>query len=147
MSILSLETVRLQATAPDKKAAITQAGELLVQQGYVNAAYIEGMLAREQLMSTYLCNGIAIPHGTFEYLNAVQRTGISVLQLPDGVEWEAGERVYLVIGIAATADEHLGVLANLAEIVEDLDALELLAHTSDPTVIVEMLNRSQPVES
>src|SRR5215211_6353141 len=127
MTIVTLETVRLQARAHDKLDAIRQAGELLIQGGCVEPPYVNGMLAREQIMSTYLGNGVAIPHGQHENLAEVRRTGISVLQLPEGVEWEEGELAYLVIGIAANADEHVGVLANLAKVIEDPDAAEQLA--------------------
>jgi mannitol/fructose-specific phosphotransferase system IIA component len=141
MTIVSLETVRLQARARDKLDAIRQAGELLIQGGCVEPPYVNGMLAREQTMSTYLGNGVSIPHGQHSDLALVRRTGISVLQIPDGVEWEPGERAYLVIGIAATSNEHVGVLANLAEIIEDPAAAEQFARTTDPMLIIERLNR------
>jgi mannitol/fructose-specific phosphotransferase system IIA component len=147
MTIVSLETIRLQGQASDKQEAIRQAGELLVRGGCVEPAYVNGMLAREQTMSTYLGNGVAIPHGQHEDLALVRRTGISVLQLPAGVEWEAGELAYLVIGIAATSDEHIGVLANLAEIVEDPAAAEQFARTTDPGSIMERLNRTYVEEA
>src|SRR5687767_6906034 len=143
MAIVSIEMVRLGARARDKQDAIRQAGELLVAGGCVEPAYVGGMLAREQIMSTYLGNGVAIPHGQHENLSDVRRTGISVLQLPGGVEWEPGELAYLVIGIAANADEHVGVLANLAEVIEDVDAAEQLARTTDPLLIVERLGRER----
>ena len=143
MSIVSLETVRLHGRALDKQDAIRQAGELLVQGGCVMPLYVNGMLAREQTMSTYLGNGVAIPHGQHENRTEVRRTGISVLQLPEGVEWETGERAYLVIGIAADAEEHVSVLANLAEVVEDIDAVNQLAQTSDPMLIIERLSRAR----
>ncbi|GAB4448707.1 MAG: hypothetical protein OHK0015_53570 [Chloroflexi bacterium OHK40] len=146
MSIISLATVRLRANASDKQDAICQAGELLVQDGRVAPTYVQGMLAREQTMSTYLGNGIAIPHGQHENRADVRRAGISVVQIPEGVEWESGERAYLVIGIAAAADEHLGVLANLAEVIEDPDAAEQLLHASDPMLIVERLSRPRVEE-
>lgn len=147
MSIVSIETVRLQVQVRDKQDAIRQAGELLVQSGCVAPTYVRGMLAREQTMSTYLGNGVAIPHGQHENLVDVRRTGISVLQIPDGVEWEPGERAYLVIGIAANADEHVGVLANLAEVIEDPDAADQLARTTDPMQIIERLNREHVDEA
>lgn len=146
MPIVSLETVRIQASALDKQDAIRQAGDLLVQGGCAMPLYINGMLAREQTMSTYLGNGVAIPHGQHENRADVRRTGISVLQLPAGVEWETGELAYLVIGIAADAEEHLGVLANLAEVVEDIEAVQQLAQTNDPMLIVERLSRARADE-
>lgn len=147
MSIISLGTVRLGASAADKEDAIAQAGALLVEAGCVTAAYVAGMLAREQTMSTYLGNGVAIPHGQFESRAEVRRAGISVVQLPAGVEWEPGERAFLVIGIAATEDEHLGVLANLAEVIEDPEAAAQLVGATDPALIVERLSRPPSVEA
>jgi len=146
MSIVSSETVRLGASARDKQDAIRQAGELLVQGGCVAPGYVQGMLNRELTMSTYLGNGVAIPHGQHENLGEVLRTGISVLQIPAGVEWEDGERAFLVIGIAANADEHVGVLANLAEVIEDEVAAAELAQTTDPGRIVERLSRAREAE-
>jgi len=139
--------VWLQARARDKLDAIRQAGELLIQGGCVEPSYVNGMLAREQTMSTYLGNGVSIPHGQHGDLALVRRTGISVLQIPDGIEWEPGERAYLVIGIAATSNEHVGVLANLAEIIEDPAAAEQFARTTDPMLIIERLNRTRVEEA
>lgn len=145
MAVLSSESIRLQATASDKLDAIRQAGELLVKTGCVAPGYVEGMLARERTMSTYLGNGVAIPHGEYDNLAQVYRTGISVLQLPAGVEWEDGELAHLIIGIAATSNEHVGVLASLAEVVEDEDKTNELIHTTDPAVILAAL-AAQPAE-
>ncbi len=92
-------------------------------------------------MSTYIGNGVSIPHGQFGDLQQVNRTGISVLQVPAGIEWEDGEKAYLIVGIAATGDEHIMVLQNLAEVVEDEDTAQLLATTTDPAVILENLNK------
>lgn len=140
MAVLSAERIRLQATAVDKLDAIRQAGELLVNSGCVAAEYVSGMLAREETMSTYLGNGVAIPHGTYDNKGQILQTGISVLQLPQGVEWEEGEKAYLVIGIAASSDEHVGVLSSLAEVIEDEATTELLIHTTDPALILTHLS-------
>ena len=141
--ILTLESIHVQGNATSKEDAIRKAGELLVKVGCVKPEYIESMLDREKTMSTYVGNGVSIPHGEFEGLSLVNRTGISVLQVPEGVEWEDGELAYLVVGIAATGDEHLQVLQNLATVIEDLETAELLAKTDDPALIHEKLN--QPI--
>src|SRR5262249_41642778 len=108
--------------------------------------YVQGMLNREQTMSTYLGNGVAIPHRHHENLGDVKSTGISVLQIPDGAEWEGGGRAYLGSGIAANAGERVGVLANLAEVIEDEDAATQLAHTTDAALIVERLSHARETE-
>lgn len=143
MTILSTDRIRLQATAQDKLDAIRQSGQLLVDSGCVQARYVDGMLAREELMSTYLGNGVSIPHGQDENRADILQTGISVLQLPDGVEWEDGEKAYLVIGIAASSDEHIGVLSNLAEVIEDEDMTQKLIKTTDAALILEQLGKDQ----
>src|SRR5512147_403864 len=109
MAILSKDRISLQAGATDKLDAIRKAGELLVTSGCVLPEYVDGMLKREESMSTSLGNGVAIPHGVYENREHILQTGISVLQLSNGVEWDAGEKVYLVIGIAASSDEHVSV--------------------------------------
>jgi mannitol/fructose-specific phosphotransferase system IIA component len=139
MSILSKDRISLQTNASDKIEAIRKAGEMLVKTGCVLSPYVDGMLAREQSMSTSLGNGVAIPHGIYENRDHILKTGISVLQLVDGVDWDDGEKVYLVIGIAAASDEHVGVLANLAEVIDDESHLAELLKTNDPDVIVKFL--------
>lgn len=140
MAILSKDRICLQGSAVNKADAIRQAGQLLVQTGCVLPPYIDGMLAREQSMSTSLGNGVAIPHGVYENRGHVLHTAISVLQIPGGVQWEEDETIYLVIGIAASGDEHVGVLSNLAELVEDENKLNEMMHTENPDVILGYLS-------
>jgi phosphocarrier protein FPr len=141
--ILSLDTIQMNATADSKEDAIQKAGALLVKAGCVHPDYVKGMLEREKTMSTFAGNGVSIPHGQFGDLTLVYRTGISVLQVPDGVEWEPGEKAYLIVGIAAKGEEHIQVLQNLATVLEDEATAQLLAQTDDPDVILNHLN--QPV--
>ena len=133
--------VLLGAQAADKVEAIRQAGELLIKAGCVAPSYINGMLARERVLSTYLGSGIAIPHGELADLRFVYRTGMSVLQLPEGVEWEPGERAYLVIGLASIDQRHVEVLTNLVELLQSPESITQLVHATDPMVIVERLTR------
>ncbi len=139
MTTLSLKSVQLNGTAKDKEDAIRQAGALLMNAGYVSEGYIPGMLEREQTMSTYMGNGVAIPHGMHDSREFITETGISVLQLPDGVEWEDGETAYLVIGIAANNDDHMTILMNLADAIEEEeDAAELIALTDAEEMIARL---------
>ena len=145
MDVLTRETVRLGVRATNKVDAIRQSGAVLVRSGYAAPSYVDGMLAREKVVSTYLGNGIAIPHGQPEDLDSVYHTGVSVLLLPEGVEWEPGEMAYLVIGLAATSasHEHFDVLANLVEVVQNPETTRQLIHATDPMIIVERLTRQR----
>lgn len=143
MSILSKERIQLNATATDRDDAIRKAGELLVNSGCVLPEYVEGMLKRETTMSTCLGGGVAIPHGMFENKEHVLQTGISVLQVPAGVAWDPDETVYLVIGIASSSDEHVGILASLADVVDDENNLKELIGATSPDVILKLLDNSE----
>lgn len=143
MNVLMRDMVVLGVRSADRLDAIRQAGEVLVRAGCVAPPYVDGMLAREQVQSTYLGSGIAIPHGRSEDLRLVHRTGVSVVQLPEGVEWEPGERAYLVIGLASEGMEHAGILASLVDILHMPDSIPTLIHTTDPMVIVERLTRGR----
>ncbi|HCU80763.1 MAG: phosphoenolpyruvate-dependent sugar phosphotransferase system EIIA 2 [Chloroflexi bacterium] len=137
---LTEETISLNASANSKEEATRMAGHLLVKGGYIDESYIDGMLAREKSMSTYIGNGVAIPHGQFDDLTLVHRTGISFLQIRDGVTWEGDEKAYLIIGIASNSDDHINILANLAEAIEDPTTAKLLAETSEVSVVLDHLN-------
>ena len=133
---LTTENVRLGAAAANKEEAIRQVGRLLVEGGFIEPAYVESMLGRELQANTFLGNGIAIPHGMGQDRELIRRTGIAVLQVPDGVVWKEGEQARLLIGIAARSDEHLTLLANLVDVLGDVEVAENLATTDDPSEII-----------
>lgn len=139
---LDERNIKLQARAKNKADAIWQGGELLVASGYIQSGYIDSMMAREKVANTYLGNGIAIPHGLPKNRELILRTGIAITQVPDGVEWNRGETVYLVVSIAARSDEHIGILRNLTNILDDAEAVRKLATTKDPADIMAVLSRS-----
>src|SRR5512136_2504196 len=110
---LERSNVQLQARVANKTEAIRAAGGLLVNSRYMQPGYIDSMLAREKVANTFLGNGISIPHGLPKDRDLILRTGIAVLQVPEGLEWNRGETVHLVVAIAARSDEHIGILQNL----------------------------------
>jgi PTS system mannitol-specific IIC component len=128
--VLKRENIKLGLESIARDEAIKMAGELLYESGYVNEDYIDAMLEREEELTTYIGQGVAIPHGVGAAKKKIKKTGISILQFPDGVDFE-GETAYLVIGIAGLGNEHLKVLANLSEMIEDDDNAEKLRTTDD----------------
>jgi len=117
--------------------AIKAAGKLLNELGYVEEGYIDAMVKREETVTTYMGLGVAIPHGTGDAKKKVQKTGIVMLQYPEGVDFD-GEKAQLVFGIAGIGDEHLGLLAKISEIIEDPERLEQLKTTKNVDEIMEM---------
>ena len=130
---LTTSLIRLGATPRDKNEAIRQVAALLAENGKVAPEYVEGMFAREAQENTYLGNGVAIPHGTPESRHLIRETAIAVLQVPGGIDWEddEGELAYLIVGIAASDNEHLAVLKRLSTVVGDEEVAERLAKTTD----------------
>ncbi len=144
MLALNLNQVRLNAKAQNKRDAIEQVAQLLVQSGNIDPRYIDSMFAREQVANTYLCNGIAIPHGMPENREFILHTGIAVLQIPDGVAWNDEDTVYLLVGIAAKSNEHLNILRKLTRVVSDEEEAQRLAQTANPADIIEALTGARP---
>jgi mannitol/fructose-specific phosphotransferase system IIA component len=136
--LLSADAVRLGCAAADRFDAVRQAGQLLVEVGAVEPAYAEAMQEREQSLSSYVGEGFAIPHGTDAARALVRRAALAFLQFPDGVDWD-GEDVRACVAIAATADEHVGVMGQLARVLMDPDQAEELRTTTDPLRVLDLL--------
>jgi multiphosphoryl transfer protein len=111
----------------------------LIENGNMKPGYITSMMEREKVAHTYLGNGIAIPHGLPNDRDLILETGISVVQIPNGVEWNPGEQVYLVVGIAAKSDEHLEILSNLTHVLDDEPTIQRLSQTGNPDDIIACL--------
>ena len=122
--ILTPETIELQAKLGSQEEAIRRAGALLVENGNVEERYIDSMFERERSVSTYMGNAVAIPHGTNYSKQWVARSGLSIITVPDGVEYGDGEVAKLVIGIAGKGDEHLELLSKIALVVSEEENVE-----------------------
>ncbi len=137
-SILTKENIRLNMSVGSKEEAIRMTGNILVEKGYVEADYIEKMLEREELTSTYMGNFVAIPHGTEDSKDFVKESGISFIQVPDGVDFGAGNIVKLLIGIAGKNNEHLDILSNIAIVCSEEENIEKLVNAKTAEEILEI---------
>jgi phosphocarrier protein FPr len=140
MLAMNASDVRLGASVATKEDAIRAVGQILVNGGAIEQEYVESMLAREKTATTFLGNGVVIPHGRPQDSGRIKETRVAVLQVPGGVEWGEGKVARLVFGIAAKSDEHIGVLRKLTGIVCDGDLAEQLAETHDPADILAAIN-------
>ena len=136
--ILKVENILTGLAPESKEEAIRRAGMLLHESGYVDAAYVDAMIERENLTTTYMGMGLAIPHGTSEAKTAVKKSGIAVLQYPEGVDF-GDEKAHLIIGIAGVGDTHLEILAKVSEALEDEEVLERLSKSAEASEIYETL--------
>ena len=137
--VIIADGIRLNQTPVSKEEAIQAAGELLAKLGYVDVSYVDAMQEREKLVTTYMGMGVAIPHGTTQAKGTVKKTGIVLLQYPDGVDF-GDEKAQLVFGIAGIGDEHLDLLAKICEMLEDEEVLEKLKTTADVNWVLERLS-------
>ncbi len=137
--ILVKDGVQLNLAPVSKEQAIQAAGELLAKLGYVDKTYVDAMQEREKLVSTYMGMGVAIPHGTSQAKDTVKKTGIVLMQYPEGVDF-GDEKAQLVFGIAGIGDEHLDLLSKICEMLEDEEILETLKTTNNIEWILERLN-------
>ncbi len=136
---LTPNDIRLSAAADSKVEAIVQIVDQMVADGLVDSAYLQGMLDREEQTSTYLGNGIAIPHGTTETRDLVKETGLKVFRFPEGIEWGKDQIVYTAVGIAAKSDEHLAILRQLTRVIGDEALSKKLHTTKNPNEVKSIL--------
>lgn len=143
-TLIQPQLIGLGAAPADKTEAIRQAGQLLADAGCIAPAYIDSLLAREQTANTFLGSGVAIPHGQIADRHMIARTGIAVLQVPQGVAWNAEQRATLIFAIAAQSDEHLALLRRLTRLLQDEATLHKLATTQDANDILAAFEQSAP---
>ncbi|MDF2988693.1 MAG: mannitol transporter subunit [Eubacterium sp.] len=122
--VLLLDNIRVDLKSVSKDEAIEMAGQVLAESGFVLPEYIEAMKEREKVLSTYLGGGIAIPHGVGAAKDKILRTGICILQFPEGVVFGEDKIAHLVVGIAGKGKEHLTILSNLAEFIQEGEAIK-----------------------
>ncbi|WSA12521.1 PTS sugar transporter subunit IIA [Micromonospora sp. NBC_01813] len=137
-ALLERRAVRLTEQAGDRIAAIRRCGEVLVETGAVTDEYVAAMLERERSISTYVGEGVAIPHGTLASKEAVRRDALAVLRFPDGVDWD-GAQVTVCVAIAARGDGHVELLAALAEILLDPDKARELREATEIDDVLRLL--------
>lgn len=138
-SLLRKENVFLNQEFANKEEAIRFAGRVLVDSGYVEESYIEAMIERDNMTSTFMGNDVAIPHGTEEAKKAVLKSGFTVLQVPQGVDFD-GEKVRLIFGIAGKDGTHLEILSGIAVTCSDMANIEKMVKAETAEELMELLN-------
>lgn len=131
--LLERKNIRLNCKAMPKEDVIREMGKILYESGYVNAAYADAMLKREDSFPTNIGNGIALPHGVEEAKKEILHSGIAVMVFPEGTDW-GNEMVKLVIGIAGVGEDHLEILSIIAEKMADPNAVERIVASSSEEI-------------
>lgn len=140
-NLLRDENILLNQSLSTQEEAIEKAGELLVDSGVVKAGYVQAMKDREQIVSTFMGNALAIPHGTDEAKNEVIASGLSLLQIPEGLDWN-GEEVKVVIGIAGKNGEHLDLLSQIAITFSEEENIDKIVNAASPQAIRQVFEEA-----
>ncbi|PRP49894.1 PTS mannitol transporter subunit IIA [Bacillus halotolerans] len=140
MQVLAKENIKLNQTVATKEEAIRLAGQTLIDNGYVTDDYIEKMFEREETSSTFMGNFIAIPHGIEDAKSEVLHSGISIIQIPGGVEYGEGNTAKVVFGIAGKNNEHLDILSNIAIICSEEENIERLISAKSEEDLIAIFN-------
>lgn len=139
MSVLTLGQVRIHSGSATQDQALQEATDILISVGAVTPAYVDAMRQREETVSTYMGNGLAIPHGTNDTKDAILASALSVVRYDGGVDW-AGEPATFVIGIAGRGDEHLEILSQIAILFSDDDDVAALNAAQTPEELFALLS-------
>ncbi|QAT41305.1 PTS sugar transporter subunit IIA [Clostridium sp. JN-9] len=137
--VLCDKNILLNVNSETKDEAIKRVGRMLVENGYVEEGYIKGMMKREQDITTYIGNGIAIPHGMNEYVKYIKHSGIVIAQYPRGVDFGEGNTAYLVIGIAGKNDDHMSILSKIAITCQYEENVKKLIKSKDKQEIIKII--------
>ena len=135
--LLLRDNIRVNCKADTQEQVIRQVGQMLVDSGYVKQSYVDGMVEREKTFSTFMGNGLALPHGVEAAKKEIKSSGIAVMTFPEGTDWD-GNKVNVVIGIAGVGEEHLDIRSVIADKMMDETAAEKLA-TGDVDTVYEIL--------
>jgi mannitol/fructose-specific phosphotransferase system IIA component len=131
--------ILLGCGSSSRDEVIRAIGSVMLQFEEVTPRYVEGMIEKEQQYSTWVTEGVALPHGTSAVKGEVLRSSVVVAQIPQGVDW-GGKVVRLAIGLAGKGDEqHLKLLSALAEVLQDSDAVSALSSAKDKNEMVRLL--------
>jgi mannitol PTS system EIICBA or EIICB component len=143
-ALLPDQAIVLEGTSRTRDAAIMEAGQLLVATGAIDPAYIDSMFEREKSVSTYVGNSLAIPHGTNEAKQSINRTGLSFIRYSGGIDWNGdGELAHFVVGIAGAGDDHLTLLGSIAHVFLDEDKIAALRTATSKDDVAAVLDSVQ----
>ena len=140
--ILLPDSIQVGKSFSTKEEATIAAGKILLDNGYIEKEYIDSMLEKldKESFSTFVGNGVAIPHGMLSGVKYIKKTGISFIQIPEGVDWN-GETAYIVVGIAGIGEEQVEILGALANQIEDEEDAKRLQEMDDVNEIYKTLTK------
>lgn len=137
--VLTRDQIVAAGRATTRDEAIREAGDLLVSTGAVTPEYVDAMAEREQTVSTYMGNYLAVPHGTNESKTSITRSAMSLVRYAEPIDW-GGHEVRIVVGIAGLENEHLGILSKIAVLFSDMEQAQAMADATSVDELYRLLD-------
>lgn len=141
-AVLLKSNIRIKTEIVTSDEAIVAVGKQLLESGYVEEKYIEGMLERDHSLSVFMGNKIALPHGEYEYKKNILNSGIVVDVYPNGIDWH-GETVNLVVGLAGIGEDHIQILSNIATVFGEIEEVDKVLEHQDIDMIFDLLTAEE----
>lgn len=146
--LLSPESIRLDVHGSSKKRLLEIISEELARDNDNLSAreIFESLCARERLGSTGLGHGVAIPHGRVKGNRPIRATFIR-LKKPLAFDAIDGKPVDLLFAMTVPEncnEDHLKLLAHVAELFSDPDLLEALRAAESPGTMLQLLSSTPP---
>lgn len=141
-AVLLKSNIRIKTEIVSSDEAIVAVGKQLLESGYVEEKYIEGMLERDHSLSVFMGNKIALPHGEYEYKKNILNSGIVVDVYPNGIDWH-GETVNLVVGLAGIGEDHIQILSNIATVFGEIEEVDKVLEHQDIDMIFDLLTAEE----
>lgn len=137
---LSTDDITLGCQEQSKTEVLSIISQLFQAKGFTSSSTVKQLEAREQQVSTYLGNGIALPHISDRQGNIVKQSGVHIFQFPHGIRWDKFHIVFLVVAVAAKEQEHLTILKNIASLLSNELVTRALALVSNKEDFIKILN-------
>ena len=139
--LLEKKNILLNCKPVSPEEAIKAVGKLMVESGYAEEGYVQGMLERNASFPVAIGSHVAIPHGTNESRGFIKKTGLIVMTYPEGIIWgEDEELVRLVVGIASTGEEHMDILDRIVQVAETEEDTDKLVDDATVDQLYKLLN-------
>lgn len=136
---LSTDDIALGCKEQNKKDVLLQICKVFQKKSFVSSTCIDNLEEREKQISTYLGNGVALPHISDKQGNLVQHSGIHIFQFPNGIKWDKLHIAFLVIAVAAKEQEHITILKNIASLVSNEIVIRALSSVSNKNDFLKIL--------
>lgn len=133
--------IHLGCKAKNKNEVLEQISKVFTEKGYASADSLPYLKEREKRVSTFLGNGIVLPHLPVSAKDIIVKNGVEIFQFPDGVMWDRGDVMFIAIGVLAKEKEHIEVLKNVATIFGNEIIANALALISNKTDFIKIMNR------